>query len=70
LLGKRQPSRREGGNEQNLFRNRYRVLITAGAGRRTHARIPLLDLSVGEGFQLFDDLLQPATTLGMVLLRR
>jgi hypothetical protein len=29
----------------------------------------LLDFSVGEGFQFFYDLLQPAATLGMILLR-
>jgi hypothetical protein len=40
------------------------------AGRHAYARIALLDLAVGKGFQLFDDLLQPATALGMILLRR
>jgi hypothetical protein len=29
----------------------------------------LLDFSVGERFQFFDDLLQPAATLGVILLR-
>ena len=29
----------------------------------------LLDFSVGEGFQFFDDLLQPAAALGVILLR-
>jgi hypothetical protein len=41
---------------------------TAGGGC-PHACIALLDLAVGEGFQFFDDLLQPATALGVVLLR-
>jgi hypothetical protein len=29
----------------------------------------LLDFTVGEGFQFFYDLLQPATALGVILLR-
>jgi hypothetical protein len=33
-------------------------------------RIGLLDFSVGQGFQFFYDLLQPAAALGVILLRR
>ncbi|HXM21648.1 MAG TPA: hypothetical protein VN948_10335 [Terriglobales bacterium] len=40
---------------------------TAGGGC-PHACTALLDFSVGEGFQFFDDLLQPAAALGVILL--
>jgi len=34
-----------------------------------HVCLALLDFAVGEGFQFFDDLLQPAAALGVILLR-
>jgi len=40
---------------------------TAGGGC-PHVGMALLDFSVGEGFQFFDDLLQPAAALGVILL--
>jgi len=44
------------------------LLDRTAEGGCLHLQIPLLDFSVGKRFQLFDDLLQPPTALGVILL--
>ena len=45
------------------------ALLVRTAGGGCPPWLWLLDFSVGEGFQFFDDLLQPAAALGVILLR-
>jgi len=48
-----------------------RGLSTGQPGAVVPTRVKeLLDFSVGQGLELFDDLLQPAAALGVILLRR
>ena len=66
------PSLHSGREEAGVYQRSISVSarLDSRGGCPPRVLLQLLDLSVGKGFQLFDDLLQPAATLGMILLRR